>query len=690
MKLRHLIVKNFRALKQVEIDFVDGVNVIVGPNAIGKTTILEAVRLAKALLAPRTQNEGLQTLMSLGAVSPHAPQQLMADNLVQDVSIPLEVRCEYKLCSEEVETLSNSLETIVSHLVQSRTGGQVNPANFVAFSSSPQGKSLLLEARKEVIGGLEKIQAANGDCNLHLVIDFNSNRIDSKEPLDAAFIGHLDRLLPPSLTIFSYFPADRALPRGEHAVQIGAQDAVQQIESHNSQPSLKYGRLKNTIFNTVIEGQDGRQLLQQDFETIFSGLLKGRELVAVGVGPQGQLTIRIKDKASGRQFDIDGLSSGEKGLILTFLLLSRTVADGGVVLLDEPELHLNPAVCKHMLDFMMDSYVSRKSLQLILCSHSAEILAGAFARDECAVYHVVSEKLVTKVRHSDAEEISEILRLLGTSESEALLYKATIFVEGATDIEILESGFGSLLRQYKIKDLGGRKEIEKHIKNLQDAESKGEPLSERFFIFDRDNTPSRLESRGNIKVLQWDRTCLENYLIDVDAITDLLRDEDLSLVKFRNLGETNNLLRELAMSQLQGVVAQMTYSSYGYGSLGTSPAELHGKDFGACASYLFDRIASLQTQIGSAERNAWKQNFEDASQARLAELKPIWEARWNELCDGKKLFHDFQAVAKIRVSPIQFKKRLIMRMRNPPQSGNWRQLESLLSNLLSSGDGRAS
>ena len=39
------------------------------------------------------------------------------------------------------------------------------------------------------------------------------------------------------------------------------------------------------------------------------------------------------------------MSNGEKGLILKFLLIERTVAVDGVTLLDEPELHLNPAVC---------------------------------------------------------------------------------------------------------------------------------------------------------------------------------------------------------------------------------------------------------------------------------------------------------------------------------------------------------
>ena len=47
MKIRKLKIENLRGLSHVECDFDQPTNVIVGPNAVGKTTILEAVRLAK-------------------------------------------------------------------------------------------------------------------------------------------------------------------------------------------------------------------------------------------------------------------------------------------------------------------------------------------------------------------------------------------------------------------------------------------------------------------------------------------------------------------------------------------------------------------------------------------------------------------------------------------------------------------
>lgn len=45
MYLSKLSIKNFRKIKELEVVFQDGINVIVGENNVGKTTIIDAIRL---------------------------------------------------------------------------------------------------------------------------------------------------------------------------------------------------------------------------------------------------------------------------------------------------------------------------------------------------------------------------------------------------------------------------------------------------------------------------------------------------------------------------------------------------------------------------------------------------------------------------------------------------------------------
>jgi predicted ATPase len=680
MRLTQLIIRNFRGLEDIEVAFDNRVNVIVGPNAVGKTTMLEAIRLTKALLAPRSQSEAAQTLQALRIAVPHYPQRIFPAAVARDVGKVIEIRCRYELSEAELSRLDAGVPQIANGLVLASLGRAFgNSADSIPFLSSLQGAQMLSDAESQLRQALGDLRSKKRTCDLNVTID-PSGRFGGADPVSPAMLSFLDGILPPSLTIFGYFPADRALPFGEPPLQLGIADAAQQIESYVSQPQLKYQRLKNTIFSAVITVPSERDSLSRDFQDIFDGVLRGRRFQSVGVNEYGLLSIKVQDTETGRSFDLDGMSSGEKGLVLTFLLIGRSIADGGLILLDEPELHLNPAVCRNLVHFLVDKYIVPKDMQAVVCSHSPEILAGAFDREECSLFHLASENMLTKVRRKDEDQISQALRRLGTSESEGLLYKGTIFVEGEEDIELIEAGFSDLLRRFRLKDLGGRREVEKQIAMLQQAERDDSTLPPCYFIFDRDGIPSDFKDSIKVRILQWQRRCLENYLIDVNTLTDLLQDREVLLAPLSSLGEVNKLLRELAFSQLDDVVAKAVYVSYGFEDPGTRSTEIQGKKIEDIAEVLFSRLKRIahQTSEVSAE---WKQSFESECHRRRKEILALWEVKWIELCDGKRLFRDLHRKLKFRISSRRLKKLIIQEMAKS-QSETWRSVESLLKALL--------
>jgi len=669
-------------LEEIDIDLGSRVNVVVGPNAIGKTTLLEAIRLAKAIVAPRSPSESAQALFALGAALPYNPQRFIPSAIARDPRLGVEIRCRYQLNQIELDKLVAALpELVTDFTLRSASQNFQNAGLNVAFLSSPGGRAALSAAEKELSGVVEAVRGGQRDLFLDLRFDPASVRFNSADPVGGMIFAFLDGHNLPSQTVFSYFPADRALPPGEQPVQLGAADAAQQIESHAAQPQLKYSRLKNTIFSAVVASKEEGVELEKEFERIFTGILRGRRLVKVGVNQVGLLSISVEDIESGRTFELDGMSSGEKGLILTFLLIRRSVVDGGIILLDEPELHLNPAVCKDLLPFLIDNYVNQKDLQIIVCSHSPEILAGAFENDECSLYHLVSEKVISKINYKDEDEILQALTRLGTSESEGLLYKATVFVEGEEDVDLLEIGFGELLRRYKIKDLGGRREVERQIKQLQEAERRGVKLSPRYFIFDRDGLPTDLTSTEIVKVLQWDRRCLDNYVIDLDVLADLLKDADTLKNPLANQGEVIKVLRELATSQIAEFVARRVYASYQFDDPGIRAIEIRGKPVEQIADVLVTRLAQIKGQIGSTDTAEWKSEFIRKAEEGRQEETLVWEGRWQDLCDGKRLFEDLFRRLAFKTSLTKFKKRVMLEMKGR-QTANWRVVESLLKRLV--------
>lgn len=683
MHIKSIKIQNFRALEDIYVEFDSKVNVIVGPNAAGKTTVLEAVRLVKGLLAPRTPNEASQVIQSLGLASPHLPNQLRVKAIARDDQKPVVIGCSFSLGQSELTTLVPAVDTIATSMVESQVGQAfAAPGALISFLSSPQGKQMFDAAKEQIQKALVKVQATKC-CYLELTLTSNSGARSTGDVNEMQMVAYLERRLPPYKTSFTYFPADRALPAGEQPVQLGGPDAAQQLESYNSQPATKFNRLKNTIFSAAILGEDSGtgNTLETQFESIFKGILKGRKLVSLGVNEIGFLSVMIQDSENGRVFDLDGMSSGEKGLILTFLLIARSVAEDGLVLLDEPELHLNPAVCKDLLAYLVAEYVVPRNLQVLICSHSPEILAGAFDNDYCSLYHLMSSTNLTKVRAQDELTLAAALKRLGASESENLLYKGVVFVEGPDDVALLEAGFPTLLRRYKLKFATGRKEIEKSIRDLQKAEATIATTGATYFIFDKDDTPTSLISSNSVKVLQWDRRCLENYLIDLDAVSDLLMDQEVTKNPYTNTGEVSKLLRKLAFQQLDELAARKVYSRYLFEDVGLRKDDILNKSVDTIAQTLNERIQKVQNQLASINLQTWNSDFKLAIETERKLLEAIWETNWQVDCDGKRLLEDLFKEVKLNLSLKRFKVRLMKEIA-AKQYSTWKAVEGYLKTLL--------
>lgn len=684
MHIQSVSIKNFRALEDIYVDFDSKVNVIVGPNAAGKTTILEAIRLLRAMLTPRTQNEAGQVLQALGAASPHMPTQLRLQAIARDVQKPVIIGCRFNLETHEINALNIGVDAIANGLIQSQVGQAfAAPGALIGFLASPQGRQMLEANKPLIIAAISKIQSTK-QCFLELTVSEAGGVNSTADPIEAQMAAFLERHLPPYQTSFTYFPADRALPSGEHPVQLGGPDAQQQLESYNSQPSTKFNRLKNTIFSAAVlaDTDDAQNSMPAQFKRIFEGILKGRELLKWGVNEIGLLSVLIKDTESNRVFDLDGMSSGEKGLILTFLLIARSVVEGGMVLLDEPELHLNPAVCKDLLSFLIKEYVLPRNLQILICSHSPEILAGAFDSEECSLYHLISPNNLSKVRAQDEITLTNALKRLGASESENLLYKGIIFVEGPDDVSLLEAGFSQILRRYKLKFATGRKEVEKTIRDIQRYESEGILVEPTFFIFDKDDTPTKLKTSAAAKVLQWDRRCLENYLIDLEAISNLLMDDEVTKNPFTNMGEVSKLIRDIAFGQLDEFAARRVYSRLSFDSVGMRKDDVTNKSPKEITEAMFGRIQHVRNQLDSINPVTWKDEFEKSINDERAQLEAIWMTTWQNDCDGKKLIEDLSKRVSLNMNLKRFKIRLMKEIALN-KSSSWTIVEGHLKNLLS-------
>ena len=257
------------------------------------------------------------------------------------------------------------------------------------------------------------------------------------------------------------------------------------------------------------------------------------------------------------------MSSGEKGLILTFLLIKYSLSAGGIVLIDEPELHLNPAVCQQIVPFLMSHFINKEDLQVFMCTHSPEIVATAFERDDCNLFHLRSGTDVTPIYpEPDFGEMFEALRRLGSSTADVLNSRGSVFVEGDHDVEILQAGFYDTLAGYKLAKVGGRSEVEKEFRTLIKIEKEKKLAKIQCFILDSDNrpVPASMASSGYVRC-RTVGSVLRERIICLIVRSCLILFSQYAAKKPESRGTFEAALRQAGLAQLTGIVVRDVYQT---------------------------------------------------------------------------------------------------------------------------------
>jgi predicted ATPase len=110
----------------------------------------------------------------------------------------------------------------------------------------------------------------------------------------------------------------------------------------------------------------------------LNGFLIGKSIRAQPT-PTLRLLVDVKDKDGGHNHPLDDLSAGERQVLIQLYLVSRWMQKGGVVLLDEPDLHMHPSLVDQFVA-RVDDIVKERKGQLILTSHLPMIWEYAEAR----------------------------------------------------------------------------------------------------------------------------------------------------------------------------------------------------------------------------------------------------------------------------------------------------------------------
>ena len=167
--------------------------------------------------------------------------------------------------------------------------------------------------------------------------------------------------------------------------------------------------------------------------------------------PDGTVTFPVR-LPNGRSHDIDDLSSGEKELLYGYLRLRNSAPRNSVILLDEPELHLNPRLLQGMPDFYHEHLGRTLGSQLWLVTHSDAILRQAVGNSLFSTYHMTAATLAEDGNQAVAVEADDELdRAIVDIVGDLAVYKPlakVVILEGGGDTEVDVHVVGRLFPEF--------------------------------------------------------------------------------------------------------------------------------------------------------------------------------------------------------------------------------------------------
>jgi predicted ATP-dependent endonuclease of OLD family len=126
---------------------------------------------------------------------------------------------------------------------------------------------------------------------------------------------------------------------------------------------------KAGLFESVAE-QESEDTINELNKLI--GYYAGGTISKLRPSPDNTVDFRIESSSSGNTFTFDGLSSGQKEIISTlFLIKYYTKNNSRIVLIDEPELHLNAQWHRSFINSLIEIAPEN---QYIIATHSEDIM----------------------------------------------------------------------------------------------------------------------------------------------------------------------------------------------------------------------------------------------------------------------------------------------------------------------------
>jgi predicted ATPase len=223
----------------------------------------------------------------------------------------------------------------------------------------------------------------------------------------------------------------------------------------------------------------------------------------------------------GKEVTVDQLSAGEKEVLALFFELFRTDPRNSIIMIDEPELHLNASIEARVLPYLARRFIDERNDQIFLATHSTGILS---VTPDSSLYKIAKPDGAGSNQGSQigsSPKRAALLRDLVGNLGVFTTAERFVFVEGESTVKsidkrVLELLFPGLRADTVFIPAGSNSSVQSIARKVQQILSEEVPFGKFYALRDRDRLSvgevSALEKAHRLRVLT--RCMIENFLLD--------------------------------------------------------------------------------------------------------------------------------------------------------------------------------
>ena len=473
MKIDRLLVHNIRGIRHAEIAEAEEVITIAGSNGCGKSCLVDCIRLFKSQYGSYAANEEALWWQEKQL---DVNKRETAQKILRDKSLSGRVEMDISVTPAEKAYIEQDPHQLIERLAISELFPGIRHWPFQDawnWRSIPElvANEGRIQERTHMLRETLHQQLAAGQYRGVLEIRADGTRAILPHVVLTYIFTTFD---PDHLGVIAFHGAERSYDY-EHITNVNI--AVEESDSVWKNAALynqsgKYSNIKASLAAETIKGYIAEQAggsasnakrITESLERIFNDLIPGKRFRGPTPTVNGELEFNVT--IGDVQHDLNDLSSGEKEIALGYLRTIARAPRNSVIIVDEPELHLNPRMIAELPTMYEREIGKALNNQVWLVTHSDAFLRQAFDTTSMAVYHMAPA-------HERATD-SQVTRLSKTSEFDRACVdligdlatyqprRRILLVEGESDFDakMLRWLFPEEIQTVNLFGHGGKKEV---------------------------------------------------------------------------------------------------------------------------------------------------------------------------------------------------------------------------------------